>query len=123
MGWIVPISPFAASIDTSRVFLLALLARKSRFSDREALFGSLLLAVTPATFLLHSWGNLPTTLGLWCTLVTTIYIAVAYRRLDRDLKHYCVLPCRCCKYLSSGVSLFPIDVTVILPTLCAKSQF
>jgi hypothetical protein len=74
---------FSALIDTSRVFLLALLARKSRFSDREALFGSLLLAVTPATFLLHSWGNLPTTLGLWCTLVTTIYIAVAYRRLDR----------------------------------------
>jgi len=74
---------FSALIDTSRVFLLAVLARKSRFSDREALFGSLLLAVTPATFLLHSWGNLPTTLGLWCTLVTTIYIAVAYRRLDR----------------------------------------
>jgi hypothetical protein len=74
---------FSALIDTSRVFLLAILARKSRFSDRETLFGSLLLAVTPATFLLHSWGNLPTTLGLWCTLVTTIYIAVAYRRLDR----------------------------------------
>jgi hypothetical protein len=73
----------SALVDTSRVFLLALLARKSRFSDRESLFGSLLLAVTPATFLLHSWGNLPTTLGLWWTLVTTIYIAAAYRRLDQ----------------------------------------
>jgi hypothetical protein len=73
----------SALVDTSRVFLLALLARKVRFSEREALFGSLLIAVTPVTFLLHSWGNLPTTFGLWWTLVSTIFIVVAYRRLDR----------------------------------------
>ncbi|HJZ50369.1 MAG TPA: hypothetical protein VKE41_24530, partial [Roseiflexaceae bacterium] len=73
----------SALVDTSRVFLLALLARKSRFSERETLFGSLLLAVTPVTFLLHSWGNLPTTSGIWWTLVSTIFVVVAYRRLDR----------------------------------------
>ena len=38
---------FSALVDTSRVFLLALLARKSRFSERETLFGALLIAVTP----------------------------------------------------------------------------
>jgi hypothetical protein len=74
---------FSALVDTSRVFLLALLARKSRFSERETLFGTLLLAVTPVTFLLHSWGNLPTTFGIWWTLVSTVFIVVAYRRLDR----------------------------------------
>jgi hypothetical protein len=74
---------FSALVDTSRVFLLALLARKSRFSERETLFGALLLAVTPVTFLLHSWGNLPTTFGIWWTLVSTVFIVVAYRRLDR----------------------------------------
>jgi hypothetical protein len=74
---------FSALVDTSRVFLLALLARKSRFSERETLFGALLIAVTPVTFLLHSWGNLPTTFGIWWTLVSTVFIVVAYRRLDR----------------------------------------
>src|SRR4029079_9918605 len=74
---------FSALVDTSRVFLLALLARKSRFSEREALFATLLLAVTPATFLLHSWGNIPTTFGIWWTLVSTVFIVVGYRRLDR----------------------------------------
>jgi hypothetical protein len=74
---------FSALVDTSRVFLLALLARKGRFSEREALFGALLIAATPVTFLLHSWGNLPTTFGIWWTLVSTVFIVVAYRRLDR----------------------------------------
>ena len=74
---------FSALVDTSRVFLLALLARKSGFSERETLFGALLIAVTPVTFLLHSWGNLPTTFGIWWTLVSTVFIVVAYRRLDR----------------------------------------
>jgi hypothetical protein len=74
---------FSALVDTSRVFLLALLTRKSHFSERETLFGTLLIAVTPVTFLLHSWGNLPTTFGIWWTLVSTVFIVVAYRRLDR----------------------------------------
>jgi len=74
---------FSALIDTSRVLLLALLAHKSHFFERGTLFGSLLIAVTPVTFLLHSWGNLPTTFGIWWTLVSTVFIVVAYRRLDR----------------------------------------
>jgi hypothetical protein len=74
---------FSALVDTSRVFLLALLARKGRFSERETLFGALLIATTPVTFLLHSWGNLPTTFGIWWTFVSTVFIVVAYRRLDR----------------------------------------
>jgi hypothetical protein len=74
---------FSALVDTSRVFLLALLARKGRFSERETLFGALLIAVTPVTFLLHSWGNLPTTFGIWWTLLSTVFIVVAYRQLDR----------------------------------------
>ncbi|MBK9714513.1 MAG: hypothetical protein IPO81_24865 [Kouleothrix sp.] len=74
---------FSALVDTSRVFLLGLLARKAGFSERESLCASLLIAVTPVTFLLHSWGNLPTTFGIWWTLVCTVFIVAAYRRLDR----------------------------------------
>ena len=74
---------FSALVDTSRVFLIGLLARKSGFAEREALFAGLLYAVTPATFLLHSWGNLPTTFGIWWTLLATVFIVTAYRRLDQ----------------------------------------
>ncbi|NJO81513.1 MAG: hypothetical protein HC828_01280 [Blastochloris sp.] len=72
---------FGALLDTSQVFLIALLARKTGFTAREALLGVLLFAITPSTFLLHSWGNLPTTFGLWWTMVATVYVVVAYQHL------------------------------------------
>ncbi|MFN8503978.1 hypothetical protein [Kouleothrix sp.] len=74
---------FSALVDCSRVLLIALLGRKAGLNERDSLFASLLYAVTPATFLLHSWGNLPTTFGIWWTLVSTVFIVAAYRRLDR----------------------------------------
>jgi hypothetical protein len=74
---------FSALVDGSRVFLIALLGRKAGLDERESLLASLLYAVTPATFLLHSWGNIPTTFGMWWTLLCTTYIVVAYRHLDR----------------------------------------
>jgi hypothetical protein len=74
---------FSALVDGSRVFLLALLGRKIGLDERASLMAGLLYAVTPATYLLHSWGNIPTTFGMWWTLVSTVYIVVAYRRLDR----------------------------------------
>jgi uncharacterized membrane protein len=74
---------FSALVDCSRVLLIALLGRKAGLSEREALFAGALYAVTPATFLLHSWGNLPTTFGIWMTLLSTVYLVAAYRRLDQ----------------------------------------
>ncbi|HET9221646.1 MAG TPA: hypothetical protein VFO07_04045, partial [Roseiflexaceae bacterium] len=74
---------FSALVDSSRVLLIALLGRKIGLDERESLLAGLLYAVTPATFLLHSWGNIPTTFGMWWTLLCTTYIVVAYRRLDR----------------------------------------
>jgi hypothetical protein len=74
---------FSALVDGSRVLLIALLGRKAGLDERESLLAGLLYAVTPATFLLHSWGNIPTTFGMWWTLVCTTYIVIAYRRLDQ----------------------------------------
>jgi hypothetical protein len=74
---------FSALVDCSRVFLIAILARKTGCSERESLFAGLLYAVLPVTFLLHSWGNLPTTFGIWWTLLSTVFVVVAFRRLDR----------------------------------------
>lgn len=74
---------FSALLDCSRVFLIAMLALKSGLSNRVALLAALLYAVTPVTFLLHSWGNVPTTSGMWWTLVTTTAIVTLYPRLNR----------------------------------------
>lgn len=74
---------FSALVDVSRVFLIALLGRKGGLNERESLLAAILYAITPVTFLLHSWANLPTTFGLWWTLLVTLFIVVAYRRLDQ----------------------------------------
>ncbi len=62
---------FHTLIDCSRALLIGLLGRKLGLSERQSLFASLLYAVTPVTFLLLSWGNVPTAFGMWWTLVST----------------------------------------------------
>lgn len=74
---------FSALVDVSKVFLIGLLGRKAGLGERGAVLAALLYAITPATFLLHSWGNIPTTFGMWWTLLSTTFIVVAYRRLAR----------------------------------------
>jgi len=56
--------------DSSRILIIALIARMSGLSNRVSLLAALMYAVAPVTFLLHAWGNTPTTTGLWWTLVT-----------------------------------------------------
>ncbi len=74
---------FSVLLDTSRGFLLALLALKVGLSARAAALAAALYAITPFTFLLHSWGNTPTTMGMWWTLLATTLIVLGYERLDR----------------------------------------
>lgn len=68
-------------LDCSRILLIALLARKAGLSERAAFLAGSLYGLLPVTFLLHSWGNVPTTFGLWVTLVATIFLLVAWKRL------------------------------------------
>lgn len=72
---------FSALLDNARVFVIALLARKAGLSNRTTLFAALIYAVTPVTFLLHSWGNIPTTSGMWWTLLTSAVMVALYTRL------------------------------------------
>lgn len=76
---------FSAVIDCSRVFLIALMVRKVGLSERGAVLAALLYAVLPVTFLLHSWGNIPTTFGLWWTLAATTVVLVAWHQLHRPI--------------------------------------
>lgn len=68
-------------LDCSRVLLIALLARAAGLSERAALLAGGLYALLPVTFLLHSWGNVPTTFGLWWTLAATVFLVAAWDRL------------------------------------------
>lgn len=68
-------------LDLSRPLLLYFLARRLGLDERTGVWAGLLYALLPATFLLHSWGNIPTTTGLWWTLAATCYLVGAWERL------------------------------------------
>ncbi len=68
-------------LDLSRPLLIYFLARRLGWDERTGVWAGLLYALLPATFLLHSWGNVPTTTGLWWTLAATCYLVGAWERL------------------------------------------
>jgi hypothetical protein len=72
---------FSALVDTSRILLIALLALGAGLSRRGALLAAVLLAVLPLNVLLHSWGNLPTTFGLWLAFAATTFTVLFWGRL------------------------------------------
>ena len=77
---------FNTFLDASRIVLLAIIVRRSGATQRTAVLAGLLYAVTPVTFLLHAWGNAPTTTGFWWMLLATVAMLVAGRQLgDRRL--------------------------------------
>jgi len=72
---------FSMLIDSTRVILIGLIALKAGLSRRGALLAAATYAVLPVAFLLHSWGNIPTNVGLWLTLVCNTLIFCWWERL------------------------------------------
>jgi hypothetical protein len=72
---------FSILVDSTRIILIALIALKAGLTHRGALIAGATYAVLPVAFLLHSWGNVPTTFGLWLTLVCKTVIFVWWERL------------------------------------------
>lgn len=66
--------------DTARSVPIAALGLCLGLRSRGAFMAALLYAVTPFTFLLHSWGNIPTTFGIWVALLATTLLALTYGR-------------------------------------------
>lgn len=69
---------FSALVDCSRVLLVGLVAWRVGLGARAALLAAGLLALLPVNFLLHSWGNIPTTFGLWWAFAATVGIILAW---------------------------------------------
>lgn len=77
---------FNAFLDASRVVIIAVLFRRIGMSDRVSWIAAVTYAIAPVTFLLHAWGNAPTTTGLWWTLVTTSALLIAGKSIhDRKI--------------------------------------
>ncbi|NJN68357.1 MAG: hypothetical protein HC884_17420 [Chloroflexaceae bacterium] len=87
LPWSLELSANMVSVllECSRVVLIALVARASGLSHRTALLAALLYALLPINFLLHSWGNAPTTTGLWWAFAATVGILVMWPRLRRPV--------------------------------------
>ncbi len=70
-------------LDSLHVVLLGILAWRGSLSRRAALLAALLFTVLPVRFLLHSWGNVPTTSGMGWAFAATVFLVVAWGRLHR----------------------------------------
>ncbi len=78
-------SMVSALFDTLHVPLIALLAWHSGLRQRAVLLAALLYTVLPVKFLLHSWGNVPTSSGMAFAFAVTVCIVVLWQRLHRRL--------------------------------------
>ena len=74
---------FSTVVDLSRVFLIFFLARSFGMSRRGGLLAAAAYTVFPVTYLLHSWGNVPTTFGLWWILLSSAVIVALWGQLHR----------------------------------------
>ncbi len=75
----------SALVDTSRILMIGLVAVRAGIGQRGGLLAAGLLAVLPVNFLLHSWGNAPTTMGLWWSLAATLWAIALWPRLHERL--------------------------------------
>lgn len=110
---------FSILIDSTRIILIALLALTAGLSGRGALIAGATYAVLPVAFLLHSWGNVPTTLGLWLTLVCNTIIFVWWDRLHERrvmVTLSVLLLCTFLEYTVTGVfmGVFLVGLTVLV---------
>lgn len=107
-----------AIIDASRVLIIALIARYSGLSNRVSLLSAIMYAVTPVTFLLHAWGNAPTTTGLWWTLVSTTTLLVLSGKLHERKIFWLIIAIHTVTMLIYTVTaVFHVVFVTILVTL------
>ena len=72
---------WSASLDALRPVMIFFIVRKFGFRDRAAIVGALTYSIIPATFLMHAWGNTPTTNGMWWSLLSITLLVATWDRL------------------------------------------
>lgn len=72
---------FSAILDALRPAMIFFIVRKFGFRDRAGIVAALTYSLIPATFLLHAWGNTPTTNGMWWSLLATTLLVGSWEHL------------------------------------------
>lgn len=83
LGRDLSINFWSGLFDVSRVFILFYLARRLGASTRAALIAAFIIGLTASTFLLHSWGNYPTTISQYTALLFLTLLVARYDALRR----------------------------------------
>ncbi|MEI7556726.1 hypothetical protein [Candidatus Chlorohelix sp.] len=79
----VTINLISIFLDASRIFIIYALGLALGATINGALAGAALYLILPSTYLLNSWGNLPTTISLWLAVLYLTVALVNYERLKR----------------------------------------
>lgn len=74
---------FSTILDAVRPLMIFFIVRRFGFRERAALIGALTYSLIPATFLLHIWGNTPTTTGMWWSLLSITLLVGTWESLHR----------------------------------------
>lgn len=77
-------SIFSIFIDSTYFYIIYFITCKVGGSERAGLSGAAIYAITPSTYLLHSWGNVPTTFGIWWTLVAIAWLVGGWEQLPAN---------------------------------------
>lgn len=72
-----------ALLDALRIFIIFGLALKLGTGLRAATVAAVLYLLTPATWLLNSWGNWPTTLSLWLGVLYLFLLLIYSQKLSK----------------------------------------
>jgi len=83
LGKMLSFNIFSVLLDCSRPLLVFFLARRLGASVRAALIGAVVMGVTACTFLLHSWGNWPTTVSQWSAFLFLVLLVANFDTLRR----------------------------------------
>jgi hypothetical protein len=83
LGKDLSINVWSGLLDCTRPLLIYFLARRLGANSRASLSAAFIMALTPATFLLHSWGNYPTTTSQWFALLFLTLLVARFRDLRR----------------------------------------
>jgi hypothetical protein len=83
LGRDLSINLWSVLLDCSRPLLIFFLARRLGGSARAGLIAAFAMGMTASTFLLHSWGNYPTTVSQWTALLFLVFVATRFHDLRR----------------------------------------
>ncbi len=77
------INIWSAVLDCARILMVFYIARKLGASTRASLLAAFVMGMTACTYLLHSWGNYPTTYSQWGAVLFITLLVARFEHLRR----------------------------------------